>query len=111
MYNASCDPPLPLAEFQRTAGRIAGWSGEIRMAPAAELPEHLAPRVDYAQDMVIDGSRMRQELGYKDRFSPEEGLHRAIAWERAHPPSRIKPAWVDFSRDDAAAGSASVFDT
>jgi nucleoside-diphosphate-sugar epimerase len=106
VYNAPCDPPLTQPEWLRRAGEIAGWRGEVIGVRSADLPSHLAQPANYAQSMVIDGARIRAELGYEDRFTTEEGVARAIDWERAHPPKRMQPEWTDFSLDDAALAAA-----
>jgi nucleoside-diphosphate-sugar epimerase len=102
VYNAPADAPLTQAEWLREYGRIAGWEGEIIGVPAELLPPHLKADNNYAQDMVVDGGRMRAELGYEDVVPWEEGVRRAMAWVRAHPPERLNPRWLDYSLEDAA---------
>jgi hypothetical protein len=41
-------------------------------------------------------------LGFAERVSRDEGIARAVEWERAHPPERIDPRWIDFAAEDAA---------
>ena len=57
---------------------------------------------NYAQDIVVDGSRMRDELGYLDLHSVEEGVQRTLAWTRANPPERYNPRLLDYAMEDAA---------
>jgi nucleoside-diphosphate-sugar epimerase len=102
IYNAPCDPPLTQPEWLRACGDQAGWRGDVIGVPAVHLPQHLAQPVNYAQSMVIDSARIREELGYNDPFTTGDGIARAIAWERAHPPKRMQPEWSNFSLDDAA---------
>jgi hypothetical protein len=45
---------------------------------------------------------MRAELAYEPVISFDDGVRRAIEWERANPPERIKPEWLDFRAEDAA---------
>jgi len=44
--------------------------------------------------------RIRQELGYREVVSREEGLRRAIAWERAHRPEG-RDKLFDYAAEDA----------
>ena len=55
---------------------------------------------DYAQDLVCDTTRIRDELGYVEVASRDEALRRAIEWERAHRP-KGKPEWFDYAAEDA----------
>jgi nucleoside-diphosphate-sugar epimerase len=89
-------------QWLRTVARLAGWSGEIVALPKEQMPAHLRAPENFAQDLVVDSSRIRSELGYAEAVPADEGIARAIAWERAHPPERIKPEWLDFAAEDAA---------
>jgi nucleoside-diphosphate-sugar epimerase len=83
-YNAG-DDALSYADWMRAIGRAAGWTGEVIAVPSDRLPKHLRPPpADYEQDLVTDSTRIRRELGYEDIVSPDEGLRRAIEWERAN---------------------------
>ena len=88
-------------EWLRDVARIAGWEGEIVAVPTQEMPRHLRDGNNHAQDMSVDSTRIRAELGYTERVPHDEGIRRAIAWERAHPPERVNPKWVDFAAEDA----------
>jgi nucleoside-diphosphate-sugar epimerase len=102
VYNAPTDEPLTQREWLVEYARIAGWQGEIIALPDEHLPPHLRQRNNYAQDMVIDSSRIRAELGYNDVFTVDEGVRRAFAWTSANPPEKYNPRLLDFSLDDAA---------
>lgn len=88
-------------QWLRTVGRLAGWDGEIVAAPTDDLPAHLQSPNNHAQDLVVDSSRIRRELGYAEVTSADDGIARAIAWERAHPPEHVNPKWLDFAAEDA----------
>jgi nucleoside-diphosphate-sugar epimerase len=102
IYNAPTDPPLTQAEWLAEYARIEGWRGEIVAMPDEYLPPHMKETNNYAQDLVVDASRMRTELRYEDVFSVEEGVRRAFAWTRANQPSKYNPRLVDFALEDAA---------
>ena len=70
--------------------------------PKHAMPAHLRAQENFAQDLVVDSSRIRGELGYAEAVAADDGITRAIAWERAHPPERIKPEWLEFAAEDAA---------
>jgi len=107
VYNVGERETLSEAEWVRAIGRAAGWEGEVVVVPGhlqdgrVEAPQHLVPDTDTDQHLVVDSTRIRQELGYVEEVSPEEALRRAVAWERGHPPERIDPAAFDYPAEDA----------
>jgi nucleoside-diphosphate-sugar epimerase len=103
VYNVA-EPRTPTQiEWLRDVGRIAGWPGDVVVVPDELMPPSPSGVANnYAQPMVVDSTRIREELGYAERVSWDEGIARAIAWERAHPPERVNPKWVDFAAEDAA---------
>ena len=69
--------------------------------PAERLPKHLRPPAgDYTQHLVADSSRIRDELGYEDVVSFDEGLRCAIEWERTNR-GEISPRALDYEAEDA----------
>ncbi len=101
IYNAPVDPPLTQLEWTQACARVAGWQGEIVAAPKDTLPERLRSPNNHEQSMVVDDARIRRELGYEDAVDPDEGIRRAMAWERANPPDGLE-RWLDFDAEDRA---------
>lgn len=102
IYNVGEEDTLSRAEWIKLIGQIAGWQGEIIALPKDQLPEHLKSSTGYEYDLAVDTTRIRKELGYKERVSREEGLAKTIAWERANPPAEIDSSQFDYEREDAA---------
>ena len=67
-----------------------------------KLPPHLRSPYEPRQDLVMETSRLREELGFVELHSPEEGLRRTIAWERANPPLSGDPGAAEYAAEDAA---------
>jgi nucleoside-diphosphate-sugar epimerase len=83
VYNLG-EPDAPTeAEWVRAIGEAALWRGRVREAPREELPAELAEPYDFAHDLAADTSRIRRELGYRERVGRAEGLRRTIAAERS----------------------------
>ena len=59
-----------------------------------------------AQDVVVDTSRIRRELGYSEHIDLAEAFRRTIAWERDHFPEEIDPVLFDYAAEDRALGQA-----
>jgi len=101
IYNVGESKALSLEEWIRNIGKIAGWKGEIIMAPEEILPQHLRANFNTKQHLICDTTRIRIELGYKELVSQDEALRRTIFWERAHPPEMVDLKKFDYSLEDA----------
>jgi nucleoside-diphosphate-sugar epimerase len=82
IYNVGEPESLTEADWVRRIGRAAGWSGEVRIGPEGELLEDPRSKFDWRQHIVADTSKIRRELGYRERVPAEEAMARTIAWER-----------------------------
>jgi nucleoside-diphosphate-sugar epimerase len=104
VYNVG-DEGLSYADWVRTVGHAAGWEGEVITLPSERLPRHLRPpRGDYDQHLIAETTRIRNELGYEDIVSRDEGLRRAIEWERANR-GEIDARALDYKAEDALLAS------
>lgn len=102
VYNLAEPECLAEAEWVDRIKQVAHWSGKVVSLPSEQLPSHL--REDYAweHELVVDSTRIRQELGYAEQLSQEEGLRRTIAWQRANPPETFDPQLFDYHAEDKA---------
>lgn len=101
IYNVGEPFAFTMAEWIGQIGRITGWQGRIVTVPHGRLPEPLRWDINAEQDIVVDSSRIRKELGYKERVDLEEALQRTVAWERANPPKEIDPKQFDYVLEDS----------
>jgi len=77
-----------------TEGLAAEWAPYgIRVnaiAPGYFLTE-MSPRpfsgLDWRQDLVLDTTKIRVDLGYDEVVDPAAGLRATVEWERANPPA------------------------
>jgi nucleoside-diphosphate-sugar epimerase len=90
-YNVGDGQPTPMAELASAIGTAAGWDGRIVVVPDAEMPEAMRPGPGLTQELIIDTTRLRSELGYAERVPREEGLRRTVQWMREHPPGADDP--------------------
>jgi nucleoside-diphosphate-sugar epimerase len=100
IYNIGEPFTFAMAEWITLIGKIAGWQGRVVTVPHGRLPEPLRWDINAEQDIVVDTSRLRKGLGYKERVDVEEALQRTIAWERANPPEEIDPRDFDYVVED-----------
>jgi nucleoside-diphosphate-sugar epimerase len=101
IYNVGEAQALSEAEWVGAIGRAAGWHGKVVIVPEDRLPAHLVTSANTAQHLVVDTTRLREELGYAEPVSRDEGLRRTVAWERAHPPQDIDLQAFDYAAEDA----------
>ncbi len=101
IYNVGETFTFTMSEWVDKIGQVAGWQGRVVFVPRGRLPEPLRRDINAEQDMVVDSSRIRRELGYIERVDLEEALRRTVAWERANPPKEIDPKEFDYVAEDA----------
>lgn len=101
IYNVGEPHTFTMAEWVDKVGQAAGWQGRVVFVPHGRLPEPLRWGIDAEQDIVVDTSRLRRELGYEEQVDLEEALRRTVAWERANPPKEIDPKEFDYAAEDA----------
>ena len=69
-------------EWIRRIGEAAGWTGRVNVVPARILPPELAEPYDWNHHLAGDTTRIRRELGYREKISPADAMHRSVHWER-----------------------------
>jgi nucleoside-diphosphate-sugar epimerase len=105
IYNVGERETQTWAEWVRAIGRAAGWEGRVVVVPRNRLPESMLPGHNTEQHLVTDTTRIREELGYEEVVSREEGLRRTVAWERANPPEQYDPEAFDYGAEDQVLAS------
>ncbi len=101
IYNVGEPFTITMAEWVEKVGKAAGWQGRVVLVPRGRLPEPLRWGINAEQDIVVDTSRIRGELGYKERVDLEKALRRTVAWERANPPQEIDAKEFEYVTEDA----------
>jgi nucleoside-diphosphate-sugar epimerase len=103
IYNVAEQHHYTEAEWVRRIGDTVGWTGEVLTVPDRLLPEQLGRTFDFQQQYVVDSSRIRRELDYREHVDEDEGLRRTIAWELRD----LQPAsHAEYAAEDIAARNA-----
>jgi nucleoside-diphosphate-sugar epimerase len=89
-------------DWRRQIAEAAGWDGEFAVLSDQQIPAHLKARGDFRQHWAVDTSRIRTELGYRERTPRAVALRRTVEWERANPPAEWNPSEYDYAAEDAA---------
>jgi nucleoside-diphosphate-sugar epimerase len=105
IYNVGETQTFTQEEWTRQIAEAAGWHGRIVSVPQERLPEHLIWGVNTEQDVVVDSTRIREELGYTEHVPLDVAMRRTIAWERANPPHEIDEKQFDYDAEDAVLSS------
>jgi len=108
VFNVGEAEPMIEADVARAIGDAAGWRGEVIAVDTSRVPAELAERLPpnlmaaTTHDLVVDTTRIRAELGYRERMPHEEGFRRAVEWMDAHPPPAGEAATgvVDYDAED-----------
>jgi nucleoside-diphosphate-sugar epimerase len=103
IYNVAEAVTLSLEERVRLIAQLANWQGRIILVQQGRKPEALKWNIHPEQDIVVDSTRIREELGYREALPVEEAMQHTVAWERANPPAKINPQEFDYSAEDAFA--------
>ena len=101
IYNVGEARTLSMIEWVRAIARIADWHGNIITLSPDRVPTHLVPDMDVNQELLVDTTRIRAELGYREPVDLDEALRRAVVWERANPPKEIDAQQFDYAAEDA----------
>jgi nucleoside-diphosphate-sugar epimerase len=102
VYNVGEEDTLTEEAWIRSIARATGWGGEIILLENSELPQPLEDETHYEHHLVSDTSRIRAELGYRERVGREAAIAQTVAWERENPPAEINPQQFDYAAEDAA---------
>lgn len=107
IYNVGEADTLTELEWAQHVARALNWDGEFKLMPDDRLPAHLRAPGNTAQHWIGDTTRIREELGFREKISREEAIRRTVEWERANPPAGFTPHQFDYPSEDEALRNAS----
>ncbi len=106
VYNVGEDPTPTMVQRLRDVARAAGWTGDVVTVPDEALPPVARSGLRFVAHIDYDTSRIRGELGWRERVSYEDALRRTIEWEERTPvPEALLPLF-DYAAEDVALTSA-----
>ena len=97
IYNLGEKESTSTIEWVSRIGRAIGWNGEVTTVPDSrrvEISPFALMRINTAQDVTVDSTLIRRELGHSEPIGPDEALVRTIAWERSNPISSFYPGAI-----------------
>ncbi len=103
VYNVADEKALSEQEWVEAIGAAWGWEGQVVRLPADHLPDHLREEgFDFRHPLMVDTSRIRDELGFVERLAAGEAMRRTVEWELRHMPVDLAPHRFDYAAEDAA---------
>jgi nucleoside-diphosphate-sugar epimerase len=92
VYNVAEPTAYMEGEWVARIGAIVGWAGAVVAVAGEKMPVPF----DTAQDLCVDTTRIRVELGYREVVGRDDALRETLAWERDNLPELP----VDYARED-----------
>jgi len=114
IYNCADDEQYTLRQWQELTAESAGGTLEtISMAEYLASPFHCINRPHH--HMLLDTSKIKEQLGYKDQISPRVALQEAVEWLIKNPVTKELhpnyPDHFDYAREDLVVESYLKFQT
>jgi nucleoside-diphosphate-sugar epimerase len=107
-YNVGDRSPTAIADLVKAMAVATGWAGRIVPVPTEALPESMRPGAGLTQELILDSSRIRSELGFNEPVSTATGIARTVEWMSQHPPTPDDPMGrleLDYAAEDAILAS------
>jgi nucleoside-diphosphate-sugar epimerase len=101
IYNVAESDSFSELEWALQVAAAAGWDGNFITLPADRTPPHLRFPGNADQHWVVDTTRIRQELGYREPVARADAIRRSVEWERANP-APADPRAFDYAAEDGA---------
>jgi len=105
IYNLSDTESTSTIEWVLKIAKAADWDGEVVVVSDTRLVE-VSPfalmKINAYQDITVDSTLIREELGYTEHVSGEEALMQTVAWERLNPipPYYLNPDFFNYAIED-----------
>ena len=102
IFNVGEERTPTLAEHIKKLKDIVGWNGYTLVVLDKDLPDHLKSPGDCAQSLIVDSSRIRQDLGYSEVVDDETAARQSIEWYLKNPPRQMRYGQLLYDQEDQA---------
>lgn len=93
IYNVAESNAFTEAEWVARIAAVVGWNGWVIAVPEAKMPIGFNTN----QDLLVDTTRIRTELGFQEIVAADDALRATIRWEQDH----LADQPVDYQAEDA----------
>ena len=83
VYNVAEPDSCSVLDWATQIAEAIGWPGRLETLPFDRAPADARMAGNFDQHWVVDSSRIRHELGYRESVTRPDALQRTIAWERS----------------------------
>jgi len=80
---------------------VFGWDGDVVALPNENLPPHIVPKGNFDQNLELDSSKIRSEIGYKEVVDYYDGLYETIEWYQKNLPAKYRESKFNYQSEDA----------
>ena len=81
VYNVAEETPYSELEWCQKLAEIVSWKGKIKTVSAEKEVQVIngnSVNLDRKQDFYVETQKIRQELGFYEKFDPDEGLEETV---------------------------------
>jgi nucleoside-diphosphate-sugar epimerase len=96
IYNVGEMQSRSMQDFVNEIGTILNWKGQLIVAPSECLTEEMTVPFNMEQQLVVDSTLIREELGFIEKISFKHGLMATIEWELTNQPNET----FDYAKED-----------
>lgn len=99
-YNVSEAEFFNMRDWIARIAVAVGWQGGIIIVDQECPPPNLPRTLNTAQNLHMDSTRIRRDLGYRETVFRDEATRRTVLWDRAHPLALPDAAQFDYAAED-----------
>jgi len=100
IYNVGEANTPTTKERLENLGTVLDWEGVVKVVADSQLPDYLNTPGDFSQDLQIDSSAIRKDLGYRELGDYYEDLAEAAEWYRLNPPRSMAGKVFSYEAED-----------
>jgi nucleoside-diphosphate-sugar epimerase len=93
VYNVAAPRAFTEAEWVTQIAAAIGWNGRVIAVPEMKMPIGF----NTSQDLVVDTSRIRTDLGFQEVVATDDALRATIRWEQDY----LTEQPADYQTEDA----------
>jgi nucleoside-diphosphate-sugar epimerase len=102
IYNIAEPNAYSETEWIEHIAKVAACKNSILLLEEDELPEHLKAPLCWQQDLTLDSSKIRSELGYSESFTSDVAMSKTITWLQKNPLKNRKEDETQLTEENKA---------
>jgi len=114
IYNVGEASAYSELEWIHAIADVMNWSVKVNSVAKSKLPLQLVNQHLTKQNWIMDTTRIREELDYKELYTLDEALRATVQWEKDNPPIALHPKdfpLFDYDAEDLFISGCEQSDT